>query len=192
MTKYPFVKGNIKTNPINHSNRGMSFESRINQSNEYYKKHDVALIFKRYTPIKTIDVDTSTATINKATFKEKSTTDYYGLYKGVYVDFEAKSTRNKVSFPLENLKYHQIEHLKEVDRLGGISFLLIEFSLLDEIYILKTKDLVKFLSTSKLKSIPYSYIKTKGFLVDMKINILVDYLENFEKIFEISRVFCKK
>ena len=56
----------------------------------------------------------------------QSTTDYNGVYKGKYIDFEAKSTRKTSSFPLANISFHQIEHLKQVIKHNGIAFFIIE------------------------------------------------------------------
>ena len=36
---------------INYSNRGMNLENLINESNEYYVEKDIALIYKKPTPI---------------------------------------------------------------------------------------------------------------------------------------------
>ena len=41
-------------------------------------------------------------------------TDYNGVYKGKYIDFEAKETQNPTSFPLKNFHQHQIRHMEEV------------------------------------------------------------------------------
>ena len=50
--------------------------------------------------------------INEAYFRTPSTTDYNGVYNGYYIDFEAKETKNKTSFPLNNIHAHQVEHMK--------------------------------------------------------------------------------
>jgi len=42
--------------------------------------------------------------IKEAYFKQASTTDYNGVYKGRYIDFEAKETKLPSSFPLKNIK----------------------------------------------------------------------------------------
>ena len=42
-------KNGYKT--INYSNRGMNLENLINESNEYYVEKDIALIYKKPTPI---------------------------------------------------------------------------------------------------------------------------------------------
>ena len=44
---------------ISSANRGMSFESEINASNEYYRDKDICLITKRPTPINVVKVDYS-------------------------------------------------------------------------------------------------------------------------------------
>ena len=170
---------------INYKSRGMSFESRINKTNEFYAERKIAFISKRPTPIRVIDVDEGSKLITKAVFLEDSTTDYNGIYKGHYVDFEAKSTTNKTSFPLSNLEEHQFAHLEEIDRQKGIAFLLIEFSKLDEIYLLPFARLKEFVILNKRKSIPLEYLKSKGFYVRTTIKAYVDYLENIEIIFDI-------
>ena len=85
------------------ANRGMDLENDINESNDYYSEHDIALITKRPTPINIVKVDYSKgAKIVDAYFEKQSTTDYNGVYKGKYLDFEAKNTKNKTSFPLSD------------------------------------------------------------------------------------------
>ena len=111
MIKYPdgrTYKKEVKTKKkssieisISSANRGMNLEEEINISNEYYKDRGIALITKRPTPINIVKVDyTKGAKIIDAYFEHQSTTDYNGVYKSRYIDFEAKSTNNKCDFPL--------------------------------------------------------------------------------------------
>ena len=117
------------------ANRGMSLEEDINLSNEYYRNAGIALIQKRPTPINIVKVDYSKgARITDAYFEKQSTTDYNGVYKGKYIDFEAKNTKSKTAFPLSNISEHQIIHLKNVLKHGGIAFFIISFQLKDEVY----------------------------------------------------------
>ena len=102
-------------------NRGMDFESEITETNLYYREKGLALFDKRPTPINVVKVDyTHGPKITEAYFEAQSTTDYNGVYKGKYVDFEAKSIHGKTSFPLSNIPKQQIEHLKEVLRQGMV------------------------------------------------------------------------
>ena len=114
---------------LNAGNRGMNLESDINLSNEYYNEINRCLVTKRPTPINIVKVDYSRgAKITDAYFEKQSTTDYNGVFQGKYLDFEAKSTQNKSSFPLSNITLHQIDHLKRVIKHGGIAFFIIEFT----------------------------------------------------------------
>ena len=107
----------IVDSKLSHKNRGMTLESDINISNEYYREIEKAYIYKKPTPIKITKVDYPSrdkAVIKEAFFTVPSTTDYNGLYKGKYIDFEAKETKNKTFFALENIHPHQINHLKNI------------------------------------------------------------------------------
>ena len=53
--------------------------------------------------------------------------DFVGDYKGRHVAFDAKSCRLKTSFPLKNLKPHQVEQVAEAHSRGALSFFLVEF-----------------------------------------------------------------
>ena len=46
-----------KNNYINYANRGMQLENDINETNLYYKNFDIALIYKKPTPIKIIKME---------------------------------------------------------------------------------------------------------------------------------------
>ena len=97
---------------INRANMGMDLEQMINDSNEYYRVNNKAIIYKKPTPVQIVKVDypmRSKAVITEAYYKIPSTTDYNGVYKGYYVDFDAKETKNKTAFPLSNIHQHQIK-----------------------------------------------------------------------------------
>ena len=107
---YPNNIKKDKNSFINYGNRGMNLENLINETNEYYLENDIALIFKKPTPIGIAKVSYNSfgKSIDKAYFKEQSTLDYNGLYKGKYIEFDAKETQNKTSFPIANVHNHQI------------------------------------------------------------------------------------
>ena len=85
-----------KAKDITKSNLGNEFEENINASNEYYLKKGIAAIYKKPTPVQIVKVDypaRNKAKIVEAYFKTPSTTDYNGIFKEKYIDFEAKSCR---------------------------------------------------------------------------------------------------
>src|SRR5690625_2961664 len=117
------------------SNRGMSLEEDINLTNAYYLERNIAIIHKKPTPVQIVNVNypkRSAAVITEAYFQQAATTDYNGIYRGKYIDFEAKETRSTTSFPLANIHDHQIKHMKSIVKHGGISFLIIRFTSLSE------------------------------------------------------------
>ena len=110
MIKYPTGqspktnKGAKVPRSLSSANRGMNLEEDINISNQYYIDKGIALINKRPTPINVVKVDYSRgAKIQNAYFEKQSTTDYNGVYRGKYLDFEAKSTKLRTSFPFSNI-----------------------------------------------------------------------------------------
>ena len=167
---------------ISHANRGMVLEELINESNKYYLERDIALIFKKPTPIGIVSVknEDSKKIITKAFFKEPSTLDYSGIYKGKYLEFDAKETKNKTSFPLANLSQRQKNHLEKIIKHGGISFLIISIN--DNYFVLNASDITKFTKYEKRKSIPFSFIKEKGFIIKQNNYIKLDYLKEIDKI----------
>ena len=94
-----------------------------------------------------------------------------------------KSTKSKTSFPLNNIKDHQLVHLNNVINNNGIAFFLIYFSSIDEIYLVKAIDIINLIENKNAKSIKLELIKKIGFPINKTTNILVDYLQNIEKIF---------
>lgn len=169
---------------ISSANRGMDFEKNINLSNEFYKEHDICLITKRPTPINVVKVDYSKgAKITHAYFEEQSTTDYNGVYKSRYIDFEAKNTKNKTSFPLNNITKHQIEHLKKVIAHGGIAFFIIQFESLDKVYVLDASYVIHFYENGERKSIPLSCFKESGIEVEQSFNPRLKYIDAIDKLY---------
>ena len=173
-------KNNIKEK--SYANRGMLLEADINESNKYYLIHNIALIYKKPTPIKVVKVEYPKNVIKEAYFNEPSTLDYNGIYKGKYIEFDAKETNNKTSFPISNVHKHQIEHIKKVLYFDGIPFLIVRFNKLNETYILLGKDFIDFIKNNTRKSIPYEYFKIKGFLIEVKYTPRLDYLKIIDNL----------
>ena len=166
------------------ANRGMSLEEDINLSNEYYRDNQIALIHKRPTPINIVKVDYSKgARITDAYFEKQSTTDYNGVYKGKYIDFEAKNTKSNSAFPLSNISEHQIIHLKNVLYHGGIAFFIISFQMKDEIYLLDASFVIDFYEHGSRKSIPYEVFKKEGILIRQDYSPRLHYIEAVDTLY---------
>lgn len=166
------------------ANLGMDFEKDLNESNDFYLLHNIAVIYKRPTPINVVRVDYSRgALITQAYFEKQSTTDYNGIYKGRYVDFEAKSVKSKTSFPLHNIPIQQIEHLERIILHGGIAFFLIDCYTLKKTYLLKADFICKFYREKPRKSIPMDLIQEEGYEVPEGLSPRFDYLKVVDEVF---------
>lgn len=173
-----------------YGNRGMTLEEDINESNEYYLANGIAVIHKKPTPIQIVEVDyprRSAAKIKEAYFKTPSTTDYNGVYKGRYIDFEAKETKSETSFPLKNFHNHQVAHMKNVLQCGGIAFVLIRFSVSDEVYLLEGKYLLQFwerMTSGGRKSIKKEEIVRFGHHIPLGIRPRIDYINVIDSLYK--------
>lgn len=169
---------------IGYANRGMFLEHIINDANTYYLSKDIAVIYKKPTPIKVLNVayrSSKTTLIDKAVFSETSTLDYNGVYKGKYIEFDAKECKNSTSFPLSNIKPHQIEHIKNIMKHNGIVFLIIFMN--NKFYLLKGDSLISFIDNNDRKSIPYDYIEEKGYIIKEGYMPRIDYIKAIDEAY---------
>ena len=177
---------------LQYGNRGMTLEEDLNASNDYYLSNRIAVIHKKPTPIQIVQVDypsRSAAVIKEAYFKTPSTTDFNGVYKGRYIDFEAKETKSDTSFPLKNFHPHQIEHMKSVLENDGICFVIIRFSITEEVYFLEGKDLLHFwgrMEKGGRKSITKQEIQEVGHLIPLGINPRIDYIRIIDSLYFLT------
>ncbi len=197
MIKYPNKMNKTKTVQIKKTvnfkkaNLGTDFETKLNLSNEYYLTNNIASIYKKPTPIQVVKVDypaRNKAKIREAYYKTPSTTDYNGVYKGYHIDFEAKCCHS-TSFSFKHIFKHQIEHLIRIHNMGGIAFLLIEFPLHNEIFLMPATTLYDKYQESLnggRKSISYSTFKEEAYLIKFGYAPQVDYLKIVDLLIEKS------
>lgn len=160
-----------------YANRGMGLENDINITNKYYIDNDIALIYKKPTPIRITKTDYNSMRITDGFFETQSTLDYNGIYKGYYIEFDAKETKSKTSYSINNIHKHQIEHIKKVIRHGGIAFLIVRFTLINKDYILMGEDLMEYLKDNDRKSIPLSYFEENCYKISIKYAPRLDYIK---------------
>ena len=186
--KYPNSKKEYIAPKTSASNRGMSLEEDINITNKHYLTNGVAVIHKKPTPIQLVKVDypkRSAAKIKEAYFKVPSTTDYNGVYKGKYIDFEAKECESRTSFPFSYIHTHQIKHLNEILKHGAIAFIILRLSSYDKDYLVKADDFISYYNLGERKSMPVSWIQENGFEINRSYTKPVDYLEVIDRVFNI-------
>jgi recombination protein U len=154
-----------KKKDFSFSNRGKTLEDELNETNEYYLQMGLAVIHKKPVPVQIVKVEypsRSAAVIKEAYFRTPSTTDYNGVWNGRYIDFEAKETENKTSFPLKNIHDHQIHHMSQVVKQQGMAFMIIRFSSLQRYFIMHFEELEVFwdrMVAGGRKSIPLQEIE---------------------------------
>lgn len=186
--KYPNKNKTYHKANISQANRGMSLEEDINKSNDYYLKMNKANIHKKPTPITIVNVDypkRSAAKITEAYFKLPSTTDYNGIYKGKYIDFEAKECHSKTSFPFTSIHMHQIKHLQNVIEHGAIAFVILRMSHYNIDYLIKAEDFLNYYHNTKRKSLAYDWIIKNGHEIKLKYQCPCDYLNVIDDIYDI-------
>lgn len=185
MVNYPNGKKRVYVHEkTSTSRRGMNLEKEINMTNTYYLQEGLANVHKKPTPITITKVDypqRSAAKIVEAYFQIPSTTDYNGIYKGKYIDFEAKECASKTSFPLSSIHNHQIEHLRSITKLGGIGFLIVRFTSQDKTFFVKAESLFDFLETNERKSIPFDWFIENCYIIPQNYVKPVDYLKIIEE-----------
>lgn len=162
--------------------RGSTLEELINRSNEWYRSSGLALIQKIPTPITPISIDKQSRHITLAYFEQKSTVDYIGAVQGIPVCFDAKEC-GADTFPLQNIHPHQVAFMKEFEEQGGIAFIILSYTLKNEIYYLpfdRIWDFWQRMEQGGRKSFTYEEID-KSWKIRSYRDIFVHYLEQIQK-----------
>ena len=158
--------------------RGSALEDMINYTIEQYSTKKLALIQKIPTPIKPINIDQETRHITLAYFDQKSTVDYIGAVQGIPICFDAKESAVD-TFPLQNIHEHQVKFMGEFEKQGGISFLVLFFSVRNELFYLPYKDMMKFWNRAQeggRKSFRYMELD-QNYYLEPKNGLFVPYLD---------------
>lgn len=162
--------------------RGSTLEEMINRTNERYQEQGLALIQKIPTPITPVRIDKEHRHITLAYFDQRSTVDYIGAVQGIPVCFDAKECSTD-TFPLQNLHNHQVNFMKNFEKQGGISFLIIYYSTRDVLYYMPFKEIAGFWKRSEdggRKSIRFNEL-SKEFFMELKNGCYVPYLEALQR-----------
>lgn len=166
--------------------RGMKLENDINTTNQWYLDQDIAVIHKKPTPITIVKVNypkRSAAKITEAYFKLPSTTDYNGVYRARYLDFEAKECASRTSFPFKSIHPHQIQHLEAILKQGGIGFLIVRFTVYDETYYVPADRVIDYWYHSGRSSFPYEWFKENGYVITGNYVTPVNYIKIVDSLY---------
>ena len=162
--------------------RGSTLEELINRTNERYQELCLALIQKIPTPITPINIEKETRHITLAYFDQKSTVDYIGAVQGIPVCFDAKECKTD-TFPLQNIHEHQYEFMKEFEEQGGVSFLIIHFTVRNDFYYMPFRELsvyVERVNDGHAKNFKYNELNDDYFL-KREGGAIVHYLKGLER-----------
>ena len=114
------------------ANRGMNLERLVEKTNNFYKKMGMALVQKVPTPTKNIGRERNG--MPKLVYQKGEWVDFLGLWNGKSITFDTKEIKLE-SFPFAKLHDHQYEFMKDFNRFGGKSFLIIHFTKYDEYFL---------------------------------------------------------
>ncbi|MBT2582076.1 Holliday junction resolvase RecU [Planococcus sp. ISL-109] len=177
-----------KKKDVSFSNRGKTLEDELNETNTYYLQRGLAVIHKKPVPVQIVRVEypsRSAAVIREAYFQAPSTTDYNGLWQGRYIDFEAKETEIRTSFPLKNIHEHQVHHMADILQHGGLAFLIIRFSSLDRYFVLPFETLETYwkrMAAGGRKSMTIDEIEESSIEVQPGAFPRIDYLSVLDQL----------
>ena len=155
--------------------RGSVFEDIINRTIADYRIKKLALIQKIPTPIVPVKMDKE-GHITLAYFDQKSTVDYIGNVQEIPVCFDAKECKTN-RFPINNIHKHQVEFMRDWERQGGISFILIYFSHRQLSYYMRFDELDKYYKSKKDFDIDDL---DEDYFINMKNKIKVDFLTKIQ------------
>lgn len=168
----------------NYANRGMAFEQLITMANQVYRQKGIAAVIKIPTSWKVLWKNYGGYRKPINAFPEsKAFLDYVGAIDGDAVTFDTKETNNKTSFPLSNVKEHQMRDMRNWCKCGGFAFLLVWWKERNEVYLLPYEVLLKAWNEAKKggrKSISYKQFQTDAIEVHSGNGVYFDYLTAYK------------
>jgi len=150
----------------NKSNKiGAKFEERLTNQFEKYRKEGKAYVFK--IPTEFVVLRKGAKIVSAFPKKQSPCLDYIGILpNGKAIVFEAKTTANKTSFPLSNIKDYQYDLIDEISQYVNNVFFIIEFRELNEVYLVEGQKIKEFKENNERKSIPYKEFNNIGILME--------------------------
>lgn len=173
-----------------HANRGRPLEQLLENVNQIYRQKGIAMIHK--VPTAWIPIRDRRGKIVTAKVDKKASPDFLGVYLGRAVAFDAKYTDSK-RIRWDRLKDHQRDFLDAWDAAGGISFVLVGFTL-QQLYVVpwewwrrgyEKRQAGKGMASFTVRDLRPEWLVTTG-------RIPLDYLAVLDKFKEADRIGGKK
>lgn len=172
---------------VKNANLGKELEAFIEAAHEMYKVRGQAVIQKQHPEIVIQKIEPNekgSPKITEGYVKEQGAPDYMGIVNGRGICFDAKECQSNTSFPIKNVKDHQVEYLQRYKNQGGFAFLIIRFTKLSETYIVPIDKFISWWKKSKdggRKSIPYEFFMMECEMVPVAGVSPCDYLPILRK-----------
>lgn len=139
----------------------MKFEALIENKCEELQKRKIALIHKVPTEFKLIR--NGARIVSGFPVSESRFVDFVGIANNKGIAIEAKETKNKTSFPFDNIKDTQIEFLRLWAELGGLGYYIIRFTTNEKVFFIPSDILHNCIENIGRKSAPYDwFLETEG------------------------------
>lgn len=161
------------------ANRGMKWESMIEKRLEKLKKQGDIIGDKIPTDFCIVR---KFGKITSAFPRKKSTVDFVISFKGRFLAIEAKSTDKKTSFPMDNIKEHQVKYLDLLYDNNSLTYYAIYFKKLDRAFLVHSK-LINLKIQEEIKSLKLEWFENNGHEFDSKEMNFDEYiyLEDIKK-----------
>lgn len=161
------------------ANRGLDFESLIENKCEELQKREVAIIHKVPTEWKVLRKYNPrlkrTEIFNAFPVAESKFVDFIGAIHNKPIAIEAKETKEEKRFDFKNIKDTQVDFLKLWSKLGNQGYYIVRFTEHKEVYLIKSEIMHDWIDNLGRKSVPYETLK------NTKDVMQLDYKElNFE------------
>lgn len=167
----------MTTKRKNTSNKvGSAFEAKLIRVFNKYRKEGKAYIIK--IPSEVTIIRKGARIVNAVHRQKSDCLDFLGLLpNGKGIVFEAKTTKNKTSFPLTNIQEYQYELADELLEYVQCVFYIIEFRELDEVYLVHSNDIKDFIKNNERKSIPIKWFRENKKAILMEDLDILKYLD---------------
>lgn len=169
---------------MSYGKRGMILENMVEYSNQAYKNKGMARVDKVPTPWN-VHYNKKTGKVIRAFPQKKGTVDFIGISHGRGIAFDAKNTKERTRFPLDNVEQHQVDYLLNHQDQGGISFFIIFFEKHNEAYFMPIDKFIGWWEEQfkgGRKSIPYDWFTLNVDRIYSRNGVLLDYLTNCEPL----------